>query len=49
MSGPIEEEQDSDVEMVNLAGTSASTRDGEHESIHWHGSNLLNTSWGWMG
>lgn len=20
----------------------------EEESIHWHGSNLLNTTWGWM-
>ena len=45
VSGPIEEQ---DVEMVNMAGSSAS-RDDEPEPVHWHGSNLLNTSWGWMG
>ncbi len=43
VSGPIEGE---DVEMANLTGSRASR---DNEGIQWHGSNVLNTSWGWMG
>ncbi|KAK3190411.1 hypothetical protein K4F52_003432 [Lecanicillium sp. MT-2017a] len=44
VSGPIDGEE---VEMASLAAGSSASRDGE--GVPWHGSNVLNTSWGWMG